>query len=61
MVIHFGTNDLRREKEPDEGTKQIVDFGISAKKAKNEVAISGFVPRKDRYSKRAKMTNESLT
>ena len=49
-----------RDAEPDEIGKEIVNLGLSAKTAKNEVALSGTLARKDRHSNQAKMTNESL-
>ena len=60
IVILYGTNDQRWEAKPDEIAKETVRFGLSVKAAKNEVAISGIVPRKHQYCKQAKITNESL-
>ena len=49
------------KKNQTKGRNKLLILVFQLKKAKNEVAISGIVPRKNRDSKWAKMTNESLT
>ena len=59
-VIHCGTNDLRRQEQPEEIACEIVNLASSIKSKKNEVVVSGIIPRKDRFRDKAKETNESL-
>ena len=60
IVIHCGTNDLRRQEQPEEIAYEIAYLASSIKSKKDEVVISGFIPRKDRFRGKAKETNESL-
>ena len=60
IVIHCGTNDLRRQEQPEEIAYEIANLASSIKSKKNEVVVSGIIPRKDRFRDNAKETNESL-
>ena len=60
IIIHFGTNDLRGNKNSDEITKEIVEFENSIKTGENNVVVSSIVSRKDRFNNKAKEINENL-
>ena len=58
-IIHFGTNDLRGNKNSDEITKEIVEFENSIKTGENNVVVSSIASRKDRFNNKAKKINEN--
>ena len=60
IVIHCGTNDLRRQEQSEEIAYEIANIASSIKSKKNEVVVSGIIPRKDRFKAKAKETNEIL-
>ena len=60
IIIHFGTNDLRGNKNSDEITNEIVEFENSIKTGENNVVVSSIVSRKDRFNNKAKEVNENL-
>ena len=60
IVIHCGTNDLRRQKQPEEIAYEIANFASSIKSKKNEVVISAIIPCNDRFRDKAKERNDSL-
>ena len=60
IVIHCSTNDLRRQEQPEEIACEIANLASSIKSKKNEVVVSGIVPRKDRFRDKAKEKNKSL-
>ena len=60
MVIHCGTNDLRRQQQTEEIACEIANLTSSIKSKKNEVVVSGIVPCKDCFGDEAEETNESL-
>ena len=60
IVIHCGTNDLRRQEQTEEIACEIANPASSIKSKKNEVVVSGIVPRRDSFRDKAKETNESL-
>ena len=60
IVIHCGTNDLRRQKQPEENACEIANLASSIKSRKNEIVVSGIVPRKYRFRDKAKEANESV-
>ena len=60
IIIHFGTNDLRGNKNSDEITNEIVEFENSIKTGENNVVVSSIVSRKDRFNNKAKEINENL-
>ena len=51
---------MRRQEQPVEIACEIADLASIIKSKKNEVVVSGIVPRKDRFRDKAKETNESL-
>ena len=51
---------MRRQQLPEEIACKIANLLSSIKSKKNEVAVFGIVPRKDRFRGKAKETNESL-
>ena len=59
-VIHCGTNDLRRQEQSEEIACEIANLASSIQSKKNEVVVSGIVPRKNRFRDKVKETNESL-
>ena len=59
IVIHCGTNDFRRQEQPEEIAYETANLA-SIKSTKNEVVVSGIIPRKDPFRDKAKETNESL-
>ena len=60
IVIHCGTNDLRRQEQPEEIAYEIANLSSSIKSKKNEVVVSGIIPRQDRFRDKGKETNKSL-
>ena len=60
IVIHYGTNDLKRQEQSEEIAYEIANLALSIKSKKNEVVVSGITPRKDRFRDKAKETNECL-
>ena len=60
IVIHCRTNDLRRQEQPEQIAYEIANLASSIKSKKDEVVVSGIIPRKDRFRDKAKETNESL-
>ena len=60
VILHVGTNDLRHPKEAKEIAKEIIDLAINTKTEKNEIMISGIVPRRDNLNDKAKEVNIHL-
>ena len=60
VIYHCGTNDLRRQEQPEEIAYEIANIALSIKSKKNEVVVSAIIPCKDRFRDKAKETNESL-
>ena len=60
VILHVGTNDLRQPKAAKEIAKEIVELAIDTKNEKNEIMISGVVPRKDNLNEKAKEVNTCL-
>ena len=56
----MGTNVLRHPKEAKEIAKEIIDLAINTKNEKNEIMISGIVPRRDNLNDKAKEVNIHL-
>ena len=54
IVIHCDTNDLRRQEQPEEVTYETANLAWSIKSKKNEVFVSGIIPRKDSFRDKAK-------
>ena len=60
ILIHCGANDLWRQEHSEEIAYEIANLTSSIESKKNEVVVSGIIPRKDRFRDKAKETNESL-
>ena len=60
IVIYCCTNDLRRQKQPEENACEIANLASSIKSRKNEIVVSGIVPGKYRFRDKVKEANESL-
>ena len=56
----MGTNDLRSEEEPDKIANDIVDVAVAYKQHGCKVIISALLPRRDKFSDKAKEVNDSL-
>ena len=54
IVIHCGTNDLRTQEQPEEIAYKISNLASSIKSKKNEVVVSGIIPRKNRFRAKVK-------
>ena len=59
IVIHRGTNDLRRQEQPGEIAYEIANLASSIKSKKDEVMLSSIIPRKDHFRDKVKETSES--
>ena len=61
IVINCGTNDLRRQEQPEEITHEIANLSSSIKSNKNEVVLSGiFIVRTVLETRRKKQMKSSL-
>ena len=60
VILHVGTNDLRQPKAAKEIAKEIVELAIDTKNEKNEIMISGIVPRNDNLNEKPKEVNTCL-
>ena len=60
IIIHVGTNDLRREKEPNKITEEIVQLALNIKTDENDVLISAIRPRNDELNEKGMMVNDVL-
>ena len=47
LILRFGTNDLRSDKCTNDIANEIINIGIQMKTEKNEIMISGIIPRGD--------------
>ena len=59
VILHVGTNDLR-DKAATEIVKEIVELAIDVKTEKNDIMISGIIPRRDNLSEKAMEVNKLL-
>ena len=59
-IVHFGTNDLRSDQNPQEIAEKIVCVAMKMKTDANNVVISGLCPRGDEYNDKATKVNEHL-
>ena len=60
LILHSGSNALRSEKRPSEIADDIVNLAIDMKNEKNDVMVSGIVPRNDNMNIRGQKVNELL-
>ena len=47
VILHFGTNDLRGDKNAEDIAQGIINVGVEMKTKTNEVMISSILPRRD--------------
>ena len=60
ILIHIGTNDLRREKEPNEIAEEIIQLALNIKSDENDVSISAILPRNDELNEKGMLVNDVL-
>ena len=60
IVVHYCTNGLRRQEQPEAIGYEIANLASSIKSMKNEVVVSGIILRKYRCRENAKETTGSL-
>ena len=54
IVLHTGTNDLKRNKTPSDIASEIIQLAKSIKTNGIEVAVSSVTPRGDKLAEKAK-------
>ncbi len=60
IILHCGTNDLGGTDSVQTIAENIADLAKALKTNKNEVFVSGIVPRGDRFNEKAMQVNEKL-
>ena len=60
IIIHSGTNDLKRDSSPEEIARDIIKLTISCKTQTNKVILPGIVPRYDNLNEKATRVNKCL-
>ena len=60
VILHTGTKDLKSVTSPDEIANEITSLALSVKEKGHQTAVSGILPRGDRFSKKAKDVNKCL-
>ena len=60
IIIHIETNDLRREKEPNEIAEEILQLALNIETDENDVSISTILPRNDELNEIGMMVNDVL-
>ena len=60
VILHVGTNDLRDQKAVTEIAKEIVELAIDMKTEKNDIMISGTIPRRDNLNEKVMEVNKLL-
>ena len=60
VILHTGTNDLKAVSSPEEIANEITSSVLSVKEKGHHIAVSGLLPRGDRFSKKAKDVIECL-
>ena len=60
IILHTGTNDLSQEKTPAEIADDIINLATSVTSSKITTAISGLVPRGDRWRQKSLKVNSML-
>ena len=60
VILHTGTNDLKYDSSPEEIANEITSLALSVKEKGHQIAVSGILPRGDRFSKKAKGVNDCL-
>ena len=60
IILHCGTNDLRSAKNPNDIAEEIIELALDMKTEKNELMISGIVPRRDKFNGKGMEVNKCL-
>ena len=58
VILHCGKNDLRSAKNPNDIAEEII--ALDMKTEKNELIISGIVPRRDKFNGKEMEVNKCL-
>ena len=59
VILHCGTNDLRSA-NPNDFAEEIIELALDMKTEKNELMISGIVPRRDKFNGKGMEVNKCL-
>jgi len=57
IILHCGTNDLRKDNTPEFIAKEIINLATSIKTVNNKVIISSIAPRNDNHKEKCKSVN----
>ena len=60
VVVHTDTNDLNSVSSPEEIANEIIALALPVKENGHQIAVSGIVPGRERFSKKVKDVNECL-
>ena len=62
LILHSGTNDLKHNDDSEDIAKNIIDLAVEISNTHTEttVAISGLLPRNDRFKLQASNVNKHL-
>ena len=62
LIIHCGTNDLKKTENPEEIANNIVTLAVEADSysEKTSVVVSSLIPRNDRFKTKVKEVNNCL-
>ena len=60
IILHCGTNDLRSIKKPSDIANEIINLALDLKTEKNDLMISGIVPRRDKFNGKGMEVNKYL-
>ena len=60
IVLHCGTNDLKKENSANEISNDIIEVALLCKSDNNNVLVSGIIPRSDKRNAKAIEANRHL-
>ena len=60
IVLHCGTNDLKKENSANEISNDIIEVALLCKSDNNNVLVSGIIPRSDKRNAKAIEVNRHL-
>ena len=60
VILHSGTNDLRGKNSAEDIATDIIQLAKEMKTEKNEVMVSGIIPRNDKYNDKGMDVNKFL-
>ena len=60
IVLHCGTNNLKRENSANEFSNDIIEVALLRKSDNNNVLVSGIIPRSDKLNAKATEVNRHL-